>query len=103
MEPLDQAVGLRVISSGRVMLDVELVAEPMSEGRSELRAAVRGDGGRDTKAGTPVVNEGSCAGVGSGGGERNGLGPAGGGVNDGKEVCVLGRGWERADQVNVDM
>ena len=55
-------------------MDLKLVAELAPEGRSELRAAIRGDGGRDAKAGDPVVDEGCGTGVSGGGGEGNGLG-----------------------------
>ena len=64
------------------MLDVELSAKAVPESRGELWATVRGDGGGNSEAGNPVVNEGR--------GEGNGLRPTGSTVNDGEEMGMLG-------------
>ena len=84
-------------------MDVELTAKAVPEGRGELGATVRGDGGGNSEAGNPVVNEGRCTGIGGGGGEGNGLRPTGGTVNDGEEMGMLGGGGERANEIHVNV
>ena len=87
------------------MLDVELSAKAVPESRGELWATVRGDGGGNSEAGNPVVNEGRCTltGISGGGGEGNGLRPTGGMVNDGEEMGMLGGGGERAKEIHVNV
>ena len=89
VETFHEAVGLRVIGDSRAVLDMELGAKAVPEGRGELWAMVRGDSGGNAKAGNPVVNEGSGAGVRGGGGEGHGLRPPGSAVDDGEEVSML--------------
>ena len=79
-----------MVGSGGAVLDVELAAKAVPESRGELGTTVRGDGGRNSKAGNPVVNEGRCTGIGSGGGEWNGFWPTGVTVNDSEEMGMLG-------------
>ena len=79
-----------MVGGGGAVLYVELTAEAVPESRGELGTTVRGDGGGNTKAGNPVVNEGSCTGISGGGGERNGFRPQGCPVNDGEEMGMLG-------------
>ncbi len=52
----------------------------------ELRAAIRGDVIRHSKAGNPVTNEGSYAGLSSGVWQRNGFRPLGKMVHDLEEL-----------------
>ena len=79
-----------MIGGGGAVLDVELAAKAVPESRGELGTTVRGDGSGNAKAGNPVVNEGSCTGIGGGGGEGNGFWPTGGSVNDSEEMGTLG-------------
>ena len=90
VETFHKAIGLGVVGGGRAVLNVELGAEAVPEGGSELWSSVRSDGGRNSKAGNPVVYNGGGAGVGGSGGEGNGLRPSGGAINDGEEVSMLG-------------
>lgn len=96
VETLHETIGLGVIGGGRMMGDVEGLAEVGPEAGSELRAAIGGEVGRDAKASDPVVNEGVGAVGGGGGGERNGFTPAGGAIHDGEEVGMACRGWQGA-------
>ena len=61
-----------------------------------MGAAVRSDSIRDAKTGNPVVYKCVGAGVGGGGGKGDSFWPAGGTVNDGEEVGVVGGGGEGA-------
>ena len=70
--------------------------------RGELSPAVGHDGGRDAESGHPVVQESTGAGVGSDGGERDGLHPPGESVDHCEEIGLAFRFWERAHQVEVD-
>ena len=70
METFNQAIGLRVIGGGGAVLNMELSAKVMPESGGELGTTVRGDGGGNSKAGNPVVNESSCTGISGGGGVR---------------------------------
>ena len=90
VETFNEPIGLRMVGSGGAVLDVELAAKAVPESGGELRASVRGDGGGHSKAGNPVVNEGSCTSISSGGGEGNSFRPTGGAVNDGEEMGMLG-------------
>ena len=62
----------------------------------QLRAAIRGDVIRHFKAGNPVTNEGSYAGVSSGIWQRNGFRPPGKAVHDREEVFHTLKLIERA-------
>lgn len=57
----------------------------------------------DTIVGNPMVNEGLGAISGGGRGERDGVGPAGGSVNDGEEICIVVGGGEGTNQVHMDV
>ena len=86
-----------------MVLDVELVADQAPGGRRELSDMIRGDDGRDAKAGNPVVDEGRGAGVGSGGGEGKWPWAPGSAINDGEEMGELGGRREGANEVNVNV
>lgn len=88
VEALDEAVGLGVVGGGRMVLDVKQLSKLMPKRRGELRPTISCDVERDAMAGDPVAHEGGCAVCGGGGGERNGVGPAGGAVDDGEKVCM---------------
>ena len=49
MKALDQAIRLRMISSSRLVGDIEEVAKMEPKGRGELWATIRGDNGRHAK------------------------------------------------------
>ena len=95
VKALYETVGLRVVGGGRVVGDVELLAEVRPKGRGELRATIRGDVGGNTKAGDPLMNEGLGTVGGGGRCQRNGLHPACGAVYDGEEVGVACRWRQR--------
>ena len=103
VQALNQTVGLWVVGGGRVVNDVELLAEMRPKSRGELRATIRGDVGGDTKAGDLLMYEGLCAVSGGGRGHGNGLHPAGGLVNDGKEMSVTRRWRQRTHQIDVQV
>ena len=86
MEPLNQAVALRVVGGGLHVLDVQQAAEGGPERGGELAASVRGDGRRHAKAGDPSSEEGVCAVGGGGGAQPDRLSPAGRPINDSKQI-----------------
>ena len=103
VEAFHEAVGLRVVGGGGVVVDVEGLAEVVPEGGGELRAKVRCDEGGDAVAGDPVADEGVGAVGGVGRGEGDGIWPAGGAVHNGEAVVVAGRGGKGANKVKVNV
>ena len=92
-----------MVGGGRVVGDVELLAEMRPEGRGELRATIRGDVGGNTKAGNPLMYEGLGAVGGGGRGHGNGLHPSGGAINDGEEMSVARRRRQGTHQIDVQV
>ena len=90
VETFNEPIGLRMVGGGGVVLDVELATKAVPESRGELRVPFKGDGVGHPKVGNPVVNEGGCTSIGSGGGEGNSFWPTGGAVNNGEEMGMLG-------------
>ena len=58
MKPLDHTVSCGVVGSGAKAANPETAAELAEEAGLKLRAAVSGEGGRDSKVCYPLVDEG---------------------------------------------
>ena len=103
VETLNQTIRLRVVGSSGLVSDIEETAKVKPKGRCELRAAVRSDDRRNTKAGDPGMNKGGSTISCSGGSKGYSFQPVRGAVNDSEEIGITGRRRERANQINMNV
>jgi hypothetical protein len=103
VETFNETIGLGMIGSGGLVVNIEERAKVGPEGGSKLRATVRSNNSRKTKAGNPGGEEGGGAVGGGSRGKWDNFRPSGGAVNDGEEVSetVGRRKW--ANEVNMNV
>ena len=88
MEPFHQTIGLRVIGGGGSVVNVEMLTKTEPQCRSELSAVISGDVIWNTMTGHPGTHQSIGTSISSDGGQRDGIQPAGGVVNNGEEVGI---------------
>ena len=86
MEALNKSIGLRVVGHHNRGRDPEKAVKLGPQIVDELRAMVRGSVIGHSEAGYPVMDEGSCTGLGGRVRQWYGFRPPGKAINDHKEV-----------------